>query len=122
MEQELTSRRGDTSGRLGQANDEEGKKYVEEEDYEDNKVEASLEADPPAHEVPYVALSNQPFASQPEQSILKIEEHMTKLIGKLAKTVSPRDTSKSTDLKAPSIKAPYYFYGTQAHKLTGFIQ
>ncbi|MBW0559934.1 hypothetical protein O181_099649 [Austropuccinia psidii MF-1] len=43
-------------------------------------------------------------------------------MGKLTQAVSPRDNSKAPAFKTPPMKAPDSFYGTQAHKLRGFIQ
>ncbi|MBW0477465.1 hypothetical protein O181_017180 [Austropuccinia psidii MF-1] len=43
-------------------------------------------------------------------------------MGQLSQAASPRDNSKVPAFKTPSMKAPYPFDGTQAHKLRGFIQ
>ncbi|MBW0490485.1 hypothetical protein O181_030200 [Austropuccinia psidii MF-1] len=43
-------------------------------------------------------------------------------MGQLTESVAPRDNSKAPAFKTPSMKAPDYFDGTQAQKLTGFIQ
>ncbi|MBW0576785.1 hypothetical protein O181_116500 [Austropuccinia psidii MF-1] len=42
--------------------------------------------------------------------------------GELTKAVAPRNNYKDTELNNPSMKAPYSFDGTQAHKLRRFIQ
>ncbi|MBW0593948.1 hypothetical protein O181_133663 [Austropuccinia psidii MF-1] len=49
-------------------------------------------------------------------------EQMTQLMGQLTQAVTPRDNSKAPAFKTPSMKASDSFYGTQAHKLRGFIQ
>ncbi|MBW0509779.1 hypothetical protein O181_049494 [Austropuccinia psidii MF-1] len=49
-------------------------------------------------------------------------EKTAQFMEKATKAVSPRDTCKDTAFKAPSMKAPDSFNGTQAHKLRGFIQ
>ncbi|MBW0514534.1 hypothetical protein O181_054249 [Austropuccinia psidii MF-1] len=43
-------------------------------------------------------------------------------MGQLTQSVTPRENSKAPAFKTSSIKAPYSFDGTQAHKLRGFIQ
>ncbi|MBW0582434.1 hypothetical protein O181_122149 [Austropuccinia psidii MF-1] len=43
-------------------------------------------------------------------------------MGQLTQAVAPRDTSKVPAFKTPSMKAPYSFDGTKAHKLRGLIQ
>ncbi|MBW0470437.1 hypothetical protein O181_010152 [Austropuccinia psidii MF-1] len=69
-----------------------------------------------------LALSSQPLVSQTKPSLLKMMEQMTQFMGKLTQAVTPRDNSKAPAFKTPSMKAPDSFYGTQAHKLRGFIQ
>ncbi|MBW0495065.1 hypothetical protein O181_034780 [Austropuccinia psidii MF-1] len=76
---------------LGEAEDEEGEEYVEEEEYEENKVEASLAGSPEAFEAPKLALSNQPLVSQAEPNFLKMMEQITQLMGQLTQAVFPRD-------------------------------
>ncbi|MBW0573229.1 hypothetical protein O181_112944, partial [Austropuccinia psidii MF-1] len=66
--------------------------------------------------------SNQPLVSQAEQNFLKMIERMTKFMGELTQVVAPRDNSKAPAFKTPSMKAPNYFDGTQAHKFRVFIQ
>ncbi|MBW0548531.1 hypothetical protein O181_088246 [Austropuccinia psidii MF-1] len=51
------------------------------------------------------------------ETALKMMEQMTQLMGQLTQAVSPRDSSKVPAFKTPSMKAPDYFDGTQAHKL-----
>ncbi|MBW0480915.1 hypothetical protein O181_020630 [Austropuccinia psidii MF-1] len=43
-------------------------------------------------------------------------------MGQLTQAVSPRDNSISPESNTLSMKAPYSFDGTQAHKLRGFVQ
>ncbi|MBW0502247.1 hypothetical protein O181_041962 [Austropuccinia psidii MF-1] len=57
-----------------------------------------------------------------EQSFLKMMEQMTKLMGQLTQSVTPRENCKAPEFKTPSMKAPDSFDGTQAHKLKGFIK
>ncbi|MBW0556082.1 hypothetical protein O181_095797 [Austropuccinia psidii MF-1] len=102
--------------RLREAEDEEG------EESEETEVETALEGVPEASEAENLALSNQPLVSPAEKKFLKMMEQMTQFMGQLTQAVAPRDDSKAPAFKTPSMKAPDYFYGTQAHKLRGFIQ
>ncbi|MBW0513100.1 hypothetical protein O181_052815 [Austropuccinia psidii MF-1] len=43
-------------------------------------------------------------------------------MGQLIQAVAPRDNSRAPEFNTTSTKAPDSFYGTQAHKLSGFIQ
>ncbi|MBW0509247.1 hypothetical protein O181_048962 [Austropuccinia psidii MF-1] len=108
--------------RLGEAGDEEREESVEEEEYEETKVEASLPGSTEAFETPKLALSNQPLVSQAEPNFLKMMEQMTQLMGQLTQAVFPRDNPRGPEFNSPSMKAPDSFDGTQAHKLRGFIQ
>ncbi|MBW0572534.1 hypothetical protein O181_112249, partial [Austropuccinia psidii MF-1] len=104
--------------RLGDVEDEEGEESVEEEGSGETEV-----ADAP--EVPQgsnLALSSQPLVSQTEPSLLKMMEKMTQFMGQLTQAVTPRENSKAPSFKTPSMKAPDFFDGTQAHKLRGLIQ
>ncbi|MBW0547803.1 hypothetical protein O181_087518 [Austropuccinia psidii MF-1] len=49
-------------------------------------------------------------------------KQMATIKGQLSQAAASRDNSKAPAFKTPSMKAPYSFYGTQAHKLKGFIQ
>ncbi|MBW0592671.1 hypothetical protein O181_132386 [Austropuccinia psidii MF-1] len=49
-------------------------------------------------------------------------EQMTQFMGQLTQAVTPRDNSKAPAFKTPSMKAPDFFDGTQAHKLRRSIQ
>ncbi|MBW0479751.1 hypothetical protein O181_019466 [Austropuccinia psidii MF-1] len=96
--------------RLREGGDEEGEESVEEEDSGETEVED-------APEVPQnseIALSSQSTVSQTEPSLLNIMEQMTQLMGKLTQAVTPRDNSKATASKTPSMKAPGYVDGTKA--------
>ncbi|MBW0476793.1 hypothetical protein O181_016508 [Austropuccinia psidii MF-1] len=108
--------------RLGEAEDEEGEESMEEEDSKETEVETALEGAPEASEAEDLAHSNQPLVCQAEPNFLKMMEQMTQFMGQLTQAVDPRDNSKAPAFKTPSIKAPASFYGTQAHKLRGFIQ
>ncbi|MBW0554214.1 hypothetical protein O181_093929 [Austropuccinia psidii MF-1] len=122
MEGAAPSRRGGPRSRLGEAEDEEGEESVEEQKSEETEVEAALVGAPEAPEAPNLALSNQPSVSQAEPNFLNMMEQLTQFMGQLTQAVSPRDTSKVTAFKTPSMKAPDSFDGTKAHKLRGFIQ
>ncbi|MBW0539701.1 hypothetical protein O181_079416 [Austropuccinia psidii MF-1] len=108
--------------KLGKAEDEEGEESMEEEESEKNGVESALELSPEDSKAANLAHSNQPLSSQAQPNFLKMMEQMTKFMGQLTQAVSPRENSKAPELKAPSMKAPDSFDGTQAHKLRGFIQ
>ncbi|MBW0494787.1 hypothetical protein O181_034502 [Austropuccinia psidii MF-1] len=99
-------------GRLGEAEDEEGEESGE------NEVAPSCEASIAAN----LAHSNQTFVSQAEPNFLKMMEQMTQFMRQLTQAVAPRENSKAPAFKAPSMKAPDFFDGTQAHKLRGSIQ
>ncbi|MBW0562453.1 hypothetical protein O181_102168 [Austropuccinia psidii MF-1] len=100
----------------------EGEEYVEEEDSGETEVEDALANALELPEGANLALSSQPLVSQTEPSLLKMMEQMTQFMGQLTQTVTLRDNSKAPSFKTPSMNAPDSFDGTQAHKLTGFIQ
>ncbi|MBW0484706.1 hypothetical protein O181_024421 [Austropuccinia psidii MF-1] len=77
--------------RLGEAEEEEGEEFVEEEDSEETQVEAALEGDTEASEAPNLALSNKTLVSQAEPISLKMMNQMTQFMGHLTQEVSPRD-------------------------------
>ncbi|MBW0587323.1 hypothetical protein O181_127038 [Austropuccinia psidii MF-1] len=52
----------------------------------------------------------------------RMMEQMTQFMGQLTQVVSPRENFKAPAFKTPSMKAPDFFDGTQAHKLRGSIQ
>ncbi|MBW0530493.1 hypothetical protein O181_070208 [Austropuccinia psidii MF-1] len=108
--------------RLGEAEDEEGEKSVEEEESEENEVANALAGVPEASEASNLAHSNQPPVSLSEPNFLKMMEQMTQFMGQLTQAVSLRDYSKAPAFKNPSMKEPDSFYGTQAHQLRGFMQ
>ncbi|MBW0592297.1 hypothetical protein O181_132012 [Austropuccinia psidii MF-1] len=108
--------------RLGEVEDEEGEESVEEEDSGETEVADDFANAPEVPQGSNLALSNQPLVSQAEPSLLKLMEQMTQFMGQLTEAVTPGDISKAPYFKTPSMKAPNYFYGTQAHKLRGFIQ
>ncbi|MBW0471528.1 hypothetical protein O181_011243 [Austropuccinia psidii MF-1] len=101
--------------RLGEYEDEEGES-------EETKVAAALAGSPTASEAPNLAPSHQPLVSQTGQNCLKMMEQMTQFMGQLTGEFSPRDTSRASQFKTPSMKAPDSFDGTKAYKLRGFIQ
>ncbi|MBW0479935.1 hypothetical protein O181_019650 [Austropuccinia psidii MF-1] len=103
--------------RLQEVEDEEGEESVEEEDYGETEFAEALANTP---EVPQG--SNQPLVSHSDESLLKIMEPMATIMGQLSQAAAPRDNSKSPAFKTPSMKAPDSFYGTQIHKLRGFIK
>ncbi|MBW0518451.1 hypothetical protein O181_058166 [Austropuccinia psidii MF-1] len=107
---------------IGEAEDEEGKDSVEEEESEEMGVESALEGAPEASEALNIALSNQPLVSQAEPSFLKMMEQITQIMGQLTQEVGLRVNSRAPPFKTPSMKAPDSFDGIQAHKLGGFIQ
>ncbi|MBW0502009.1 hypothetical protein O181_041724 [Austropuccinia psidii MF-1] len=92
------------------------------EESEETEVAAALKGAPEASEDENIAHSNQPLVSQAEPNFLKMMEQMTQFMGKLTQAVSFRDNSKAPALKTPSMKAPDYFDGTQAHKLRELSQ
>ncbi|MBW0554064.1 hypothetical protein O181_093779 [Austropuccinia psidii MF-1] len=102
--------------RLGEVEDKEG------EEYEETEVATALAGVPEASEAANLAHSNKPLFSQAEPNFLKMMEQMTQLMGQLTQAVAPRDNSKAPEFKTPLMKEPNSFYGTQAHKLRGFIQ
>ncbi|MBW0552257.1 hypothetical protein O181_091972 [Austropuccinia psidii MF-1] len=102
--------------RLGESEDEEGKKSVEEEDSEETEVETALAGVPEASEAANLAHSNQPLVSQAEPSFLKMMEQMNELMEKLTQAVAPRDNYKAPAFKTPSMKAPDSFDGTKAEQ------
>ncbi|MBW0519281.1 hypothetical protein O181_058996 [Austropuccinia psidii MF-1] len=87
--------------RLGGAEDEEGKLYMEEEEYEETEVEASLEGSAEPSEAPNLTLSNQHLVSQAEPNLLNIMEKMTHFRGQLTQAVVPRDNSRASEFKTP---------------------
>ncbi|MBW0480920.1 hypothetical protein O181_020635 [Austropuccinia psidii MF-1] len=101
--------------RLGEDEDEEGES-------EETKVAAALAGSPKASEAPNLAPSHQPLVSQTEPNFLKMMEQMTQVMGQLTEEFSPRDTSRASQLKTPSMKAPDSLDATKAYKLRGFIQ
>ncbi|MBW0528680.1 hypothetical protein O181_068395 [Austropuccinia psidii MF-1] len=115
MEGAAPSRRGDQAFLKGLEADQG-------EESEETKLAAALVGAPEASEAPNLAPSNQPLVSQAEPNFLKMMEQMTQFMGQLTQAVSPRDTSRASEFKTPSMKAPDYFDGTKAYKLRGFIQ
>ncbi|MBW0561552.1 hypothetical protein O181_101267 [Austropuccinia psidii MF-1] len=107
--------------RLGEVEDEEGES-VEEEDSGETEVADSLANAPEVPQSSNLAPTNQLLVSQSDTSLLKIMEQMATITGHLSQEAAPRDNSKASEFKPPSIKAPDSFDGTQAHKLRGFIQ
>ncbi|MBW0561767.1 hypothetical protein O181_101482 [Austropuccinia psidii MF-1] len=102
--------------RLGEAEDEEG------EESEETEAATALAGVPEASEAANLSHSNQLLVSQAEPNFLKMMEQMTQFMGKLTQAVAPRDNSKAPEFKTPSMKASYFFDGTQAHILRGLIQ
>ncbi|MBW0522296.1 hypothetical protein O181_062011 [Austropuccinia psidii MF-1] len=91
-------------------------------DSEETEGEAPLSGAPEASEAANLDHSNKTFVSQAELNFLKMMEQMTQFMGQLNQAVGPRDNSKAPAFKTASMKAPDYFYCSQAHKLRGFIQ
>ncbi|MBW0549341.1 hypothetical protein O181_089056, partial [Austropuccinia psidii MF-1] len=108
--------------RLGEAEDEEGSKSVEEEDSEETEVKSALKGVTEASEASNLALSNHPPVSQAEPNFLKMLEKMTQLMQHPTQAVIPRKILKAPEFKTPSIKAPDSFDGAKSNKLRGFIQ
>ncbi|MBW0523828.1 hypothetical protein O181_063543 [Austropuccinia psidii MF-1] len=102
-------------GRLGEVEDKE-------EDSGESEVADTLENAPKVPQGSNLAPINQPPVSHPHPSLLKIMEQMATIMAQLCQAASPRDNSKAPAFNTPSMKAPYPFDGTQAHKLRGFIQ
>ncbi|MBW0543605.1 hypothetical protein O181_083320 [Austropuccinia psidii MF-1] len=80
--------------RLGEAEDEEGKDSVEEEDSEETEVEAAFPDAPEASEATSLSHSNQPLVSQAEPNFLKMMEKMTEFTVQLTQAVFPRGNSR----------------------------
>ncbi|MBW0461797.1 hypothetical protein O181_001512 [Austropuccinia psidii MF-1] len=97
-----------TRSRLGEAKDEEGVEYMEEEETEETEVATALAVSPEASEAANLAHSNQNLVSQAEPKFLKTMEQMTQFMGKLTQEFTPRDNSKAPSFKTPSMKAPDY--------------
>ncbi|MBW0587758.1 hypothetical protein O181_127473 [Austropuccinia psidii MF-1] len=108
--------------RLGEFEDEEGEESVEEKYSGETEVADAFANAPEEPQGSNLALSNQPLVSQTEPSLLRIMEKITQFMGQLTQAVTPRDNYKSPVFKTPSMKAPDSFYGTEGHKLRGFIQ
>ncbi|MBW0506471.1 hypothetical protein O181_046186 [Austropuccinia psidii MF-1] len=92
------------------------------EESEETEVEAALTGVPEASDAANLANSSQPLLSQAEPNFFKMMEQMSKLMEQLTQAVSPRENSNAPEFKTPSIREPNSFYGTQGHKLRGFIQ
>ncbi|MBW0567379.1 hypothetical protein O181_107094 [Austropuccinia psidii MF-1] len=107
---------------LGEVEDKEGEKFVEEEESGETEVVDALANAPHVPQGSNLAPTNQPLVSQSDPSLLKIMEKMATIMGQLSQAAAPRDNSKAPAFKTPSMKAPDSFDGTQAHKLRGFIQ
>ncbi|MBW0512665.1 hypothetical protein O181_052380 [Austropuccinia psidii MF-1] len=87
--------------RLGEAEDEEGEEFVEEEyDYE-TVVEDSMEGAIEAPEAPNLAHSNQPPVLQYKPNFAKMMEQMTQLMGQITQAVFPRDNSRDQVFRLP---------------------
>ncbi|MBW0511793.1 hypothetical protein O181_051508 [Austropuccinia psidii MF-1] len=108
--------------RLGEVEDEEGEESVEAEDSGETEVADALGNAPEVPQGSNLASTNQPLFFQSDQSLLKIMEQMATIMGQLSQAAAPRNNCKAPACKTPSMKAPDSFDGTQAHKLTGFIQ
>ncbi|MBW0496946.1 hypothetical protein O181_036661 [Austropuccinia psidii MF-1] len=108
--------------RLGEVEEEEEEESESEEDSGGTEVADALSNAPEAPQGSNLSLTNQPLISQSDPSILKIMEQMATIMGHLSQEAAPRENLKSPAFKTPSVKAPDYFNGTQAHKLRGFIQ
>ncbi|MBW0464186.1 hypothetical protein O181_003901 [Austropuccinia psidii MF-1] len=107
--------------RLGEEDDEEQEESVEEENSSETEVKAASAGSPESSENPNLALSNQHFVSQAEQTFLKMMKQMNQFTGQPTQEVSPKDNSRAPESKKPSMKAPDSFDVTQAHKLGIFI-
>ncbi|MBW0477239.1 hypothetical protein O181_016954 [Austropuccinia psidii MF-1] len=68
-----------------------------------------------------LAQSNQPVSHQSEPSLFAIMQQMTQIMANLQKASSSEE-SKTPALKAPSMKVPECFDGTQPFKFRSFIQ
>ncbi|MBW0531527.1 hypothetical protein O181_071242 [Austropuccinia psidii MF-1] len=101
---------------LGKTEDEVG------EESEETEVAAAMTGATEASEAAILAHYNQTIVSQAEPNFLKIMEQMTQFMGQITEAVSPRDNFKAPAFNNPSMRAPDSFDGTQAHKLSGFIQ
>ncbi|MBW0508385.1 hypothetical protein O181_048100 [Austropuccinia psidii MF-1] len=108
--------------RLAEAEDGEGEESAEEEDSERTEVAYAFENAPETPQGFNLTPTNQPLVSQSDPSLLKIMEQMATIMGHLSQAAAPRDNFKAPEFKTTSMKAPYSFDGTQAHKLRGFIQ
>ncbi|MBW0490898.1 hypothetical protein O181_030613 [Austropuccinia psidii MF-1] len=96
---------------LGEAEDEEGEEYVEEEDSRETVVADALENAPEVPQGSNLAPTNQPLVSQSDPSLLKIMEQMVTIMGQLSQEAAPRDSSKAPAFKTTSMKEPDSFDG-----------
>ncbi|MBW0549516.1 hypothetical protein O181_089231 [Austropuccinia psidii MF-1] len=108
--------------RLGEVEDEEGEEWVEEEDSGETEVADALANAPEVIQSSNPALTNQPFVSKSNPSLLKIMEQMATIMGQLFQAAGLKDNSKAPAFMTSLMKAPDSFDGTQAHKLRVFIQ
>ncbi|MBW0473287.1 hypothetical protein O181_013002 [Austropuccinia psidii MF-1] len=69
--------------RLGEAEDEEGGDFVEEEDSWETEVSDSSANDPEVPHSSNLAISSQPLVSQTKPSLLKLMAKITQLMGKI---------------------------------------
>ncbi|MBW0470592.1 hypothetical protein O181_010307 [Austropuccinia psidii MF-1] len=111
-----------TRPRLGEVEDEEGEDSVEEEDSGETKVADALENAPEVTQGSNLAPTNQPLVSQSHPSLLKIMEKMSTIMGQHSQAEAPRYNSKAPAFNTQSMREHDSFYGTQVHKLRGFIQ
>ncbi|MBW0464850.1 hypothetical protein O181_004565 [Austropuccinia psidii MF-1] len=91
---------------LGEAEDEEW------EESDETEVETALEGVPEASEVANLAHPNRPLFSEGEPNFLKMMEKMTQLMDKLTNALTPKENSKASAFKIPSMKALDSFDGT----------
>ncbi|MBW0466644.1 hypothetical protein O181_006359 [Austropuccinia psidii MF-1] len=111
-------RRAGPRSRLGEAEDEEGKKSLEEGESGETEVAGA----PEAPEAPNLSHSNQPLAFQAEPNFLKMMGQMTQFMRQLTQEATPRENSRAPVFKTPSMKTPDSFDGTKDYKLRGLIQ
>ncbi|MBW0476721.1 hypothetical protein O181_016436 [Austropuccinia psidii MF-1] len=102
--------------RLGEFGDEEGEESVEENDSGETEAADALENAPEVTQGSNIAPTNKHLVSQSDPSLLNIMGEMATIMGQLSQAAAPRDNSKATAFKNPSMKAPDCVDGTQAHK------
>ncbi|MBW0539863.1 hypothetical protein O181_079578 [Austropuccinia psidii MF-1] len=105
---------------LDEDGEEEEENYVEEDRSDGTEVFPALVGASQGTGGPTLPQSNQPF-SQSEPSLFAIMQQMTQIMTNI-QAASYSESSRPPSFKAPSMKAPECFDGTQPFKGRSFIQ